>query len=71
MGNNSLEEHFEELSIHFCLPKSMLFYYIQLRHAVEAQGLAVEWQQSPTPVFNMMAERDLFLDATQFCLMIS
>lgn len=41
--------------MNFCLPKSLLFYHIQLSHAVEAQWLAVEWQQSPTPVFNMMA----------------
>ena len=29
----------------------MHFYYIQLQHAVRAQGTAVEWVQSPTPVF--------------------
>lgn len=34
----------------------VLFYYIQLKHAVAAQGSAVEWQQSPTPVFIMMAD---------------
>lgn len=46
----------EELRTRLCLPKSMYFYYVQLKHAVTAQGSAVESQQSPTPVFNMMAE---------------
>lgn len=68
-------ESFEKLSINFCFPKPMLFDYIQLMHAVEAQGLMVEWQQSATPVFNIMAktcqQRDLFLDAMQCYLIIS
>lgn len=34
----------------------MLFYYIQLKHAIAAQGQSLEWQQSPIPEFNMMAE---------------
>lgn len=45
---------FTDLQSKFERPSSMLFYYLQIKHAVKAQGTAVEWVQSPTPVFHIL-----------------
>lgn len=44
---------FSDLQSKYALPSNMLFCYLQQRHAVRAQGEAVDWVQSPTPVFHM------------------
>lgn len=47
---------FRELQSKYALPSNMLFYYLQLLHAVKAQGDAVEWTQSSTPVFHILQD---------------
>lgn len=47
---------FADLQAKYALPSNMLFYYLQLQHAVQVQGRAVEWGQSPTPIFHILHE---------------
>lgn len=45
---------FSDLQSKYALPSNMLFYYLQLRNAVRAQGDAVDLVQSPTPAFHIL-----------------
>lgn len=45
---------FTELQNTFGLPDTMYYPYLQLRHAVAAQGDAGEWELCPTPVFHVL-----------------
>lgn len=58
----------------WALSAFVVFYYLQLKHAVTAQGPAVEWQQSPTWYLiwwlKLFLLRDSYLAAMQCCWMI-
>lgn len=45
---------FVELQRKFALPDYMLYYYLQLSHAVKAQGNAMDWSLSHTPIFHLI-----------------
>lgn len=45
---------FPELQRRFALPSTMLYYYMQLHHAVQSQGNVGGWVQSPTPIFHLL-----------------
>lgn len=45
---------FQWLQTRVGLPYHMYLYYLQLQHAVEAQGHPTAWHLSPTPLFNLM-----------------
>lgn len=45
---------FPELQARFKLPPTMYYPYLQLRHAVGAQGSATQWTMSSTPIFHLL-----------------
>lgn len=51
---------FPTLQSKFQLPQNMCFYYLQLQHAVKAQFGEETWAQFPTPIFNYMAEVEIY-----------
>ena len=53
---NGVLRTFPALQETFGLPQSMYFSYVQLRHAVVAQGRSSEWYLSPTPAFDLLGE---------------
>lgn len=45
---------FADLMERYNLPQSMQFHYMQLQHAVRAQGVETLWNLSPTPIFKVI-----------------
>lgn len=45
---------FVGLQCKFALPDYMFYYYLQLSHAVKAQGNATDWSLTPTPIFHLL-----------------